>query len=705
MLPLVPILKSRYFPFLLAVPLFFCVCRYNGIVTDAILYVTQYAYSIDPTRFLGDPAFDFGNQNSLGFFSPILGLFLEPLGVAMGSFVFTLLMQFAWIIAYVFLVKNLLRLVWQRLWVIPVIILSACIFTNGMPFSHIIWFHYLSTYVCSRPLSIALGMSGMALLLRQKKGLSLFFILIGTVIHPLTAGWCLPFWMFYFYPKTKVPVFIVSIIFPFSYLLHWGPLDVYPKDWFTKTANGTEYEILSLGVFLFCFFGLLFRHSVNRRIRNISLSMSLLVLIAFYWNIWSGFGSHIFLYQVQPWRALWLPSLLAAPLGICLAKDVFRKRIKKGTVTSRGLGVVLLFASLFVPIHLFSVSLAAAVLVVVRERAVSLKWFAWTYGGILLGGYLVQQYIPIYLQSSISLFNFSMIELYHTRDSLLFYQLAFTIGFAIFFFKNRLFLSATLMVLSIFLARFALMPALPIFMYLFPQKKKAKYWTGVCLIIALVVFDGVIGTETRYQTLVQGVPFVFFRTCLIAILATGSIYATNWISYKGITGFLLACWVFAVLNYIGYYTDTVKKEQQLDPYLHESIFPQITDRGHVFFYVSGDYLANPRLQFMTGSYYDAVARVGSAFFREQYRKVLERSHLLYWKKRLPELNEFVENAIISNKLADTDTLIDRIGFLCQEKEIRHLVTDKSPLPFAKEDSTIINGEQKVYLYTCPTIRR
>lgn len=703
MLSLVPILKNRYLPFLLAVPLFFCVCRYNGIVADAILYVTQYAYSIDPTRFLGDPAFDFGNQSSLGFFSPILGLFLEPLGVATGSFVFTLLMQLAWIVAYIFLVKNLLRLGWQRLWLIPVIISLVCIFTNGMPFSHIIWFHYLSTYVCSRPLSIALGMGGVALLFKQKKTLSLLLILIGTVVHPLTAGWCLPFWMFYFYPKTKFPVVIASVVFPLSCLLHLGPLDVYPKDWFTNTVNGTEYEILSLGVFLFCFFGFLVRYSANRRIRDISLSMCLLVSIAFYWNIWSGFGSHIFLYQVQPWRALWLPSLLAAPLGVCLAKDVFRKYVKKGIVTSRGLGVVLLFVSFFVPVHLFSVSLAAVVLIVVNERSVSLKWFIWTYGGILLGGYLVQQYIPIYLQSSISLFNFSMIELYHTRDSFLLYQLFFSVGFAIFFFKKRRFVLAALMVLSIFLARFALMPALPLFMYLFPQRKKAKYWTGVCLVTALVVFDGVIGTETRCQTLFQGLPFSIFKTCIIVALAIASIYASKWISYKGIAGFLMACVGLAIFNYVGYYTDYVKKEQRLDPYLHETIFPQMGNRGHALFYVSGEYFGNPRLQFMTGSYYDAIARVGSAFFKGQYREALERSHLLYWKKRAPELNEFVEYSTIVSKLADTDTLIDRIEFLCQEKEIHHLVTDKSPLPFAKEDSTVINGEQKVYLYSCPSV--
>ena len=431
--------------------------------------------------------------------------------------------------------------------------------------------------------------------------------------------------------------------------------------------------------------------------------MCLLIVITFYWNIWSGFGEHIFLYQVQPWRALWLPSLLAAPLGMCFLKDVLRKYVKRKAVTTRGFGVALLAISFLIPVHLISVSFVAGALFATKERALTLRGFVWTYGGILLGGYLVQQYIPIYLESSISLFNLSVLELYHTRDSFFLYQLTFTIGFAIFFFKKRLFVPATLIILSVFLARFALMPALPLFMYLFPQKKKAKYWSGVCLIALLVVLDGIIDTETRCWTLVHGQSLSFFRTFAIATLVMVSIFASKWISYKGLVGFLIGCGALAIVNYIECYTESVKNEKQLDPYLHETIFPQVGNRGHIFFYVSGEYLANPRLQFMTGSYYNAVAKVGIVFYKGQYREALERSHLLYWKERAPELNEFVEYATIVSKLANTDTLVDRIEFLCREREIHHLVTDKFPLPFAKEDSTVINGEQKVYLYSCPSV--
>ena len=144
MIALVQILKNKHLPFLFAVSLFLCVLCYSGIIVDAVLYVTQYVYSVDPSRFLGDPAFEFGNQNSLGFFSPIFGFFLEIFGVANGAFAYTFLMQIAWIVGIVCLIKSLFRLTWQRLWVLPTVILYVFFFGNGASFFQIQFFKYIS---------------------------------------------------------------------------------------------------------------------------------------------------------------------------------------------------------------------------------------------------------------------------------------------------------------------------------------------------------------------------------------------------------------------------------------------------------------------------------------------------------------------------------------------------------------------------------
>ena len=701
MLPLVPILKNKFLPFLFTLPLFFCVYRYQGIVIDAIHYVTQYVFSVDPSRFGGDPSFDFGNQGSLGFFSPVFGIFIELFGIAGGAFVYTLLMQLAWIIAFVFFVKGLLQLSFQRLWVLPVVMLSACIFSNGMPFSHIVFFHYLPSYACSRSLSIVLGLGGMALIFNREKLFSLLFILAGTAVHPLTAGWCLPFWMFYFFPKTRVPVTAVSLLFPLTFLIHSVPFDTYPADWLSKPLSLPGYKLLSLYAFLLVFFGLQVKYFFNKNIRNISLSMCLIVMISFYWNMCADFGEHILLYQVQPWRALWLPSLIAAPLGVCLVKNTFRKYAKNKSITTNDLGVLLLVASFFVFIHPFFISIAVVVLFWIKERPLTLKLTAIAYGGIILGGYLIQQYIPCFLRSSVSLFNLSVMELYHIRDSLFLYQLLFTVAFVAFFFRKRFYLVASLFASSIFLARFMLLPMLPLFIYFFPKEMKIRYWGGLFFIVVLIVLDGLIDTETRKCVLFPGLPLSFLTTCLMVALSFTAICLSRRFFHISMVVWLIVCSLIAVVSYASNAMRILKNDKQFDPYLHESIFPQIGERGRILFDVSGYYRGNPRLQFMTGSYFNDVIKAGTVFYKDHYRVALERSHLLYWKKRAPESSVFFDYGMIPTKLADVDTLVDRTIFLCKEREIHHLISDKTPLPFFIEDSTVIENGQKVFLYACP----
>lgn len=704
MISLLPILKNRYLPFLFALPLFLSVYWYRGIVMDAILYVTQYAYSIDPLRFLGDPAFDYGNQGSLGFFSPIFGVFLERFGVSTGSFIYTLLMQLIWIVAFVFFVDGLLRLNRQRLWTLPVVILLACVFANGAPFSHVSWFHYLASYACSRSLSIAFGLGGMVLLFNQRRYWSLLFILVGTAVHPLTAGWCLPFWIFFLFPKTKILISIFAVFFPFSFLFHFGVFDTYPADWLARPLSILGYERLSIYVFLFVFFLLQIKLSCIKQVRNISTSMCVLIAIAFYWNLWGSFGEHILLYQVQPWRALWVPSLAAAPLGICLVKDSFRGYLKKRIVSTLDLGVVLLVLSFFVSVHLFSILFASAMLLMLKERTLSLKGLALAYGTIILGGYLVQQYLIWCLQGFPSFCSIPIMTLYHVRDSFLVYQFAFTVALIVLFFRKHYFLPSFLLFLSIFFTRFMLFPALPLFMALFPKVKKVQYWGGISVIILLIALDGSIDTELRNRFMTQGFARGLSTACIMAAFLFASIYLSRKFSYKVITACLLMCGVYALVGYVSHASSILEKEKQLDQYLHSTIFPKIDERGRVLFYVSGDYPTNPRLQFMTGSYLDEVTRVGFVFFKGHYRNALERSHLLYWRKRAPESSAFFEYAMISAKFAEADTLIDRVNFLCETREIHHLVTDKEQLPFAKEDSTMVRDTQKVYLYACPPDR-
>ena len=360
----VKLLKNKYAPFFFAVSLFFISYRYSGIVVDAILYLIQYAHYIDPSRFVGDPSFEFGNQDSLGFFTPILGLFIKPLGANLGMMVYTVTMQFLWIIAAVFMLESLMRLTCNRLWTLPITILFVFCFSNGMPIEVVRFFHFVECYACSRSLSIVAGIAALAALFRNKRWMSLAFILFGTLVHPLTAGWCLPLWFFYFFPKTRWPIAIFSLLFPLTFLLHTGPLDVFPEDWLRKPlVFRPTYVIIGRYVALLSFFGFVVKKfSRNEMVLRISSALALVLAIALYWDCWGGYGEHVLLFQVQPWRALWLGSIVAVPLFLCFLKDTLLYVYRHKKVSEPYSVLFLIGVNLLAPQSFILVSLSPLIL-------------------------------------------------------------------------------------------------------------------------------------------------------------------------------------------------------------------------------------------------------------------------------------------------------------------------------------------------------
>lgn len=701
---MIRVLRNKYLPFLFAIPLYLSFCHYEGLIYDAVLYVTQYVYSIDPLRFFGDPAFDYGNQDSLGLFSPIFGIFLEWFGVSTGAFVYTVLMQFAWVGVAVFFAKSFLWRIKEFAWVLPVTVIMMGFFAYGIEFAHMRFFRYVESYACSRSLSVVLGMGALAILFTQKKYFSLLLIVVGTVIHPITAGWCLPFWMFYFFPKTRIPVLVLSLVFPFSFLLHWGPFDFLPADWLSRPlAFKPEYADISRYILLIAFFLALAKKMENEEIRKISISSAVLLIISLYWDIWGGIGEHIFLYQVQTWRAVWVPSIIAVPLGICCFKDSLRKIAKGRNVSTSDLGIMILLLSFLASRNIIVVSAVAMLLVMIKARDVSLKTWILVFSSFLFVGFLVQQYLTWFLQGFPSFLDVAYTDLYRIRDTFLFYQFCFSVAFGIYFIKEKKFLSAILLVTSIFLAHFLLLPVLALFLAFFPKEKKLYYFGGAAFVVILMLFDGLVDVDARRMTLIDGMPRCFPWFCISLTVSLLSIALSRRVSYWGISIWLFICVMMAVVFYNSYSVEWREKELHIDKYLHESVFPQVNERGKMLFFVSGEFEVEPRLQFLTGSYLSRSTLVGALFSKEHYRIGLKRSNLIYRREFKPNMEKFYVFSDVLNKIADVDTLIDRTYFLCDLNEITHLVTDRASLPFVKEDSTMVSDSQKVYLYGCPSV--
>lgn len=696
------VLKNKYLPFLFAIPLYLSFCHYEGLIYDAVLYVTQYVYSIDPLRFLGDPAFDYGNQDSLGFFSPFFGIFLEWFGVSTGAFVYTILMQFAWVVVAVFFVRSLLWRIKEFAWILPVTVIMMGFFAYGIEFARMQFFRYVEPYACSRSLAVVLGMGALALLFAQKRFFSLLLIIAGTIIHPITAGWCLPFWMFYFFPKTRMPVLALSLVFPFSFLLRWGPFDFLPADWLSRPlAFKPDYADISRYILLIVFFLALAKKTENEDIRSISISSIVLLIISLYWDIWGGVGEHVFLYQVQTWRAVWVPSIMAVPLGICCIKDSLRRVAKGKSFSTSDLGIMMLLFSFFASRNVIVVSAVALLLVVIKARDVSLKTWVLFFSSFLFAGFLVQQYLTWFLQGFPSFIDIAYSDLYRIRDSFLFYQFCFSIAFGVYFIKKKKFLPASLLIASIFLAHFLLLSALALFLAFFPKEKKIYYLGGIVFIIALLFFDGLIDVDARRMTLIEGMPRCFPWVCISLTMSLLSMGLLRRVPYWSISVWVSICAMMAVVFYNSYSVKWRETELHIDKYLHETIFSQVKERGKILFFVSGVFKVEPRLQFLTGSYLSRSTLVGALFSKEHYRIGLRRSNLIYHRKFNPSMEKFYVFSEVLNKIADVDTLIDRTYFLCDLNEITHLVTDQATLPFVKEDSAMVNDKQMVFLYGCP----
>jgi hypothetical protein len=317
--------------------------------------------------------------------------------------------------------------------------------------------------------------------------------------------------------------------------------------------------------------------------------------------------------------------------------------------------------------------------------------------------YLVQQYFTWCLQGFPSFLGFNYLKLCRIRDSLLLYQLFFLAAFAVCFFKKKNIISAALMLVSIVLSRFMLLPILPLFMFFCPKENRLKYLGGVVAIVCLIAFDGLFDTEARRMTLVDGMPVKFLKICFTTATFFLFLCLSKRKSFWGLGVWFVACCIVSFANHSTGFS-LLKKEAQLDQYLHKPIFPQITERGKILFDVSGDYESEPRLQFFSGSYLSKSSIIGGLFNRNHFRMALERSHLLYKKSIDSGSLKYYTYADIIKKFADTDTLIDRTVFLCGRKEVSHLVTDRRSLPFVKEDSTMVGCNQIVYLYGCSSVK-
>ncbi|SHG67848.1 hypothetical protein SAMN05720760_1242 [Fibrobacter sp. UWB8] len=700
------VLKNKYIPFIIAIPFFFCVHCYRGIILDAILYLLQYISTFDHQRFVSDPAFAFGNQESYGFFSPILGLFIKVFGVSYGMKSLCWLSHLGWIVSVIFLVRAFCKFSYNKLWFLPFLILFVVCTADGMPHTMVHFFKLVETYTCSRALSIVFGFAGLAALLQNKTITSLSLFVVGTLIHPLTAGWTLPLWLLFFFPKATFPLLLCSALFPFFAFLHMDKFGFYPLDWLNRPlAFIPPKDLIVRNCVWFVFFGVLIpRYFFSAHLAKLAKSILGVVVISFYWNVWGGLGEHIFLYQVQTWRAEWIPSVFSFLFCFVLIVRLIRC-IRKKCFDSLDFSKFLAAIAVLSPVCLMVPAIISVVLTRVKCFHFDVtKFMLLCFAYFVLVGFVVQQYVIWGLEGGLVFLGFDYQFLYKLQISLLLLQSLFAfICIATLIYHKKYFFVVPL-VFFLFFPQFQLVPLCVVVLLLVKSRKK----TAAVAIILLTLFDCIFNTAYRAHSLFNGLPLSWCRYVGFAVLTfvllkiTGKLWNNSFFRLVPMTIIVVVLSGYAIAHWDGRDSIRAKEELKLQVYLRKTIFPQEKQRGRILFYTKGLFESEPRLQFLTGAYLSASTHVGQLFFEGQYKETMKRENLLFYKEyRGVSLDEAAYIGFVSNKLSIRDTLIDRTQFLCGKKEIDNLITSESELPFVKKDSTLYNNSQKLYLYGCP----
>ena len=701
-------LKKEWVILLIAIPYFFCMNNYLGIQIDGVLYTLQVIHRWFPERFVGDPPFMFGNQDSFTIFSPVYGFLMSHLSVDVAAMVITLVIQLVFAVAMILFIRAFARKFNFEHWTLPLVIAFFTIYISGSDRTFIFFSRLVEPYPVPRSLAVAFGIMGLAAIFSKNRWITPVLALVGSAFHPLMAGWVLPVWMFYHFPKTRIPIVVMSALFPLAGYIGVEPFAGYPDDWYYKPLTygpnaGFVFRFLMYIAFFIIFIKWYAKGTFERQF---CISALLITAIATYWYLWTGINNFILLYQFQVWRMEWLCIVASFVLFAYIFYDVVSGYRETRRFTTRDLAVILIGLTLFSDVHAPEGLVAAIILLLKKNEDVTKKHllllgFMYAILNLLMAAYCYMLALGVSIPYIV---NFPLANSLYNRYIIITALVCLICGVSML--RKKDFFRAVLFLLYPFFPPLLL---LPIVALAFPLLKR---WQVVAA-IALVVIDGAWGFPMRTTnislTLLEKSQFLW------AVLFV-SVFAVAWFAKAKcglVTKILLFLPVlFAVPYAITHWDHRQEKqkieESNLDQFKSQMAFPQVKERGKVFYYVNGYMNGDSRLQFLGGNFADTKSTVGEIFNKNHHKVSTGRLNHLIYKKN--EKNAFtgirMRDASMYNFFEDSlsvsGILIDRTKYLCSLDEISHLVSDFENLPFVKQDSLRMNVlDKNVYLYECP----
>ena len=691
--------------------LFLALVRYKGFDSDAALYLLQVVNNLYPERFFNDVPFMFGNQDSFSIFSPIIVQVYKMLGVNAGGFATTLAMLVAWAFcAITFVIKWVDRFGLAR-WLLFIVPVYFVLLLNKDYGSGVFYLPMMESYLVARVFSGVFVFAGLACLFDKNKYISLFLFLLAFLFHPLMGGWTLPLWLFFYYPRFRMPVVVLSLFAPLSGFAHIGRLDFYPADWRPLYYTPGLSELCSFsGLLLFWFF--MYRKIGEQILSRFSLSLFWVSLIGFYLQFVGCFSAHLLLYQAQPFRVQWLSTISAIPIFFIYVNKtlVKEKKLCFDDYVGLLLGVCAIAGQFWVLVPYVAI---AIILRCMRLNfKVSQTWINLLFAigfVILFANSVLENFVQLSLEQGLG----------NTFRAITWLNIPAKIDYIIYILLSLLFLICAKQGRLGFAVAFAMsfcntdlkiLPITAILFYLVPQISSAIKYVLIAL-TATVSFAELLASLDEVNSIqvgpLQGDPiksvmllvFVFILSFLL-IKAFAESRKKIFLASLMLLILLLGWW--NVFKWDARADGQVACEQQMDSFFGIPLFPQVTNRGKILFAVENESPIQSRINFLTGAYADESIFVGEVFYKEQYiESNRRRSALLRGDTILADMTSFKTN--ILNVYQNPDTLLARVNFLCQRGEITHFVTDFNRYPLFKQDSTFLEKRDFfVYLYSCPS---
>jgi len=305
---------------------------------------------------------------------------------------------------------------------------------------------------------------------------------------------------------------------------------------------------------------------------------------------------------------------------------------------------------------------------------------------------LLHSYVQFFLYgASIPVFSFGRLSWIISALTLL--ERIASVFFLIACFRERKWLPFAAFFLFILFPQFLILPVSALLCWIFPLKRYLQVvlicGTGLCCSLFNLFFS--LADLICAIVFVSLVLLLFYKFSL-------SRHKVNLV----LLGLSALCLAVAFCRWDIRLEAQKQSERQMNAFIEKTVFPQVTDRGRMFFFVEGFAEENPRSQFLTGAYVDGIINIGEALYQGQYEmSKTHKGRLVYGKDSSGYVSMNDYSRFVEEKLKDQDTLVSRIHYLCSVNDIDFAVTDKRMPQFPVADSTYLGAlKQQIFLYAC-----